>query len=337
MWTTVCLDDPISHRASSDKQYFLVHSKASIASILVSSSSGGNNAEENNNVLMALQQGERPARVALADFCSRTLADGFRKNLLLNTSSSTMAEEDGFGCCLALEPLEFVVGAGGGRRNKKQSNFTSSLTPYILERTDVWSTENNEIHVMMRAKVVTPKRDSSCDNNNNNNMDGKQLEQVTDALLTRCLGLGTPTFVTEAMNHVACAVVQEKLRQCVAKLDAVAFIADGSILPRKSGANNAPMASPPAVPCQAPTDSTMKQTLQIDLGLLRPFLVTSIVDKNKNKNEKTTTLSITGMIIPKGITLIAGGGYHGKVRERFSFVRYHCVCIVDRMETTNGY
>jgi hypothetical protein len=247
----------------------------------------------------------------LADFCSRTLADGFRKNLL---HTSTMAE-DGFGW-LALEPLDFVVCAGGGRRNKKQSNFTSALTPYILERTDVWSTEKNEIHVMMRAKVVTPRESSSSDNNHNNNhhndnMDGKQLEQVIDALLTRCLGLGTPTFVTEAMNHVACAVVQEKLRQCVAKLDAVAFIADGSILPRKSGANNAPMASPPAVPCQAPTDSTMKQTLQIDLGLLRPFLITSGVDKNKN--EKTTTLSITGMIIPKGITLIAGGGYHGKV------------------------
>jgi predicted ABC-class ATPase len=281
MWTTVCLDDPISHRASSDKQYFLVHSKASMASILSSS-------ENAQNVWTAFQQGERPARVALADFCSRALADGFRKNLL------TMED-------VALEQLDFAC--AGGRR-KKQSNFTSALTPYILERTDVWSTEE-DIHVMLRAKVTS----NNNNNNNNNNNSVGQLEQAASALLTR--SLGTKTFVAEAMNHIACAVVQEKLRECVAKMGAVAFIADGSILPRKSGANNAPMASPPAVPCKAPADSSMKQTLQIELGSLRPFLL------GKPSVENETTLSITGMIIPKGITLIAGGGYHGKVRCLF--------------------
>jgi hypothetical protein len=274
MWTTVCLDDPISHRASCDRQYFLVHSKASMASILSSS-------ENAENVWTAFQHGERAARVALADFCSRALTDGFRKNLL------TMED-------VALEQLDFAC--SGGRR-KKQSNFTSALTPYILERTDVWSTDE-EIHVMLRAKVT------SNDVNENNNIVG-QLELATSAILARCLG--TPTFVAEAMNHIACAVVQEKLRECVAKMGAVAFIADGSILPRKSGANNAPMASPPAVPCKAPADSSMKQTVQIELGSLREFLLA------KPRVENETTLSITGMIIPKGITLIAGGGYHGKV------------------------
>ena len=78
---------------------------------------------------------------------------------------------------------------------------------------------------------------------------------------------------------------QEFLRQSLQKMDLVAFVADGSILPRESGISGKPMKN--AVPFASP--ESMKVTLNL------PY-----------KGE------ISGMGIKKGITLIVGGGYHGK-------------------------
>lgn len=67
----------------------------------------------------------------------------------------------------------------------------------------------------------------------------------------------------------------------------VAFVADGAVLPRESGASGRPMKR---------TDTVLfcsSETLRISLDL--PHFGT-----------------ITGMGIPRGITLIVGGGYHGK-------------------------
>ncbi len=66
----------------------------------------------------------------------------------------------------------------------------------------------------------------------------------------------------------------------------VAFIANGSVLPRRSGISDLPMQKG-AVPFRSP--KSMEVSFELSDG----------------KN-------ITGMGIKKGITLIAGGGYHGK-------------------------
>ena len=75
------------------------------------------------------------------------------------------------------------------------------------------------------------------------------------------------------------------LRQKLDKDNLVAFVADGAILPRASGIDPKPLQG--AVPFQSPT------------SLRRSFDL-----PNRGKT--------TGMGIPKGITLIVGGGYHGK-------------------------
>ena len=66
----------------------------------------------------------------------------------------------------------------------------------------------------------------------------------------------------------------------------VAFVADGAILPRRSGVDERSL-GPAAVPFRSPAS--------LRVSLTRP-------------NGET----ITGMGIPTGITLIVGGGYHGK-------------------------
>src|SRR5215208_5518604 len=66
----------------------------------------------------------------------------------------------------------------------------------------------------------------------------------------------------------------------------VAFVADGSILPRESGASDRPLREG-AVPFEGPEE------LRVSVEL-------------PNRGE------IVGMGIPEGVTLVAGGGFHGK-------------------------
>lgn len=290
MWTATCLSDPVPSSSKS----FLVHAKIPFASLLADAK--------------AFQEGGRPARVALADFCARAIIEQFRTNAL--------TLEKGLHRC-TLEPLDF---AGASRRSKAKA--MNSQTPYVLERTDIFSTLEH-VNVMLRARV-TPESAAK----NGNESTARQFVEIATAELLGSF-LGPNHCATEAMGHIACVVAQNRLRESLAQMDAVAFIADGAILPRKSGANAAPMSSPPAVPCEAPTDSTLKQTLNVDMGALRPFL-------NRIDRSQSTMFSITGMVVPKGITLIAGGGYHGKVGTCLPwerdyghafFVSYKCVLV----------
>ena len=78
---------------------------------------------------------------------------------------------------------------------------------------------------------------------------------------------------------------QKTLREELKKRNLTAFVADGAVLPRESGVSDRPMRS--AVPFVSP------ESMRIEVEL-----------PHKGK--------LTGMGIPEGITVIVGGGYHGK-------------------------
>ena len=78
---------------------------------------------------------------------------------------------------------------------------------------------------------------------------------------------------------------QAFLRAELKKLDLVAFIGDGSVLPRESGVSDRPMKG--ALPFTSP------ESLAVSFSL-------------------PSGRKLRGMGIKRGITLIAGGGYHGK-------------------------
>ncbi len=78
---------------------------------------------------------------------------------------------------------------------------------------------------------------------------------------------------------------QQVIRQQLEQMGLCAFLANGSILPRESGVSDRPMKE--AIPFQTP--ESMKVTIDL------PHAGT-----------------VSGMGIPKGITLFVGGGYHGK-------------------------
>lgn len=137
----------------------------------------------------------------------------------------------------------------------------------------------------------------------------------------------SPGFVDGALRHVACAVLQQRARLQLASMDAVAFIADGAILPRKSGASSLPMASPPAVPFAAPPDSSMSsKSLIVEMGALWQYAPKpTVAEDEKEPDVSSTGIKLSGLCIPEGITLICGGGYHGKVRCNG---RRHASCFV---------
>jgi predicted ABC-class ATPase len=72
-------------------------------------------------------------------------------------------------------------------------------------------------------------------------------------------------------------------------------VGDGSLLPRESGASDRPLAAEGAVAFQAP------ESLRVEFDLLHPVQVDGELRR-----------SIGGLGVPAGVTLIVGGGYHGK-------------------------
>ncbi|MEJ7814865.1 MAG: ABC-ATPase domain-containing protein [Rubrobacter sp.] len=86
--------------------------------------------------------------------------------------------------------------------------------------------------------------------------------------------------------HVETVEDADYLRGLLPGLDLVAFVADGAVLPRESGASDRPLEEG-AVPFQSP------QEYRVEVELPNRGVV-------------------SGMGVPEGVTLVAGGGFHGK-------------------------
>ena len=95
----------------------------------------------------------------------------------------------------------------------------------------------------------------------------------------------------QAWHFVECVENQDAIRAQLLERGLVAFIANASILPRASGASDRPLTRA-AVPFQSPP------SLEVSFDLLNP--------------QAQGLSSVSGMGIPQGVTLIVGGGYHGK-------------------------
>jgi len=91
----------------------------------------------------------------------------------------------------------------------------------------------------------------------------------------------------DLFKHIYTVENQEILRGQLAERKLIGFVADGSILPRRSGVDQRPLPANKAIAFEAPDD------LAVELD--RPH-----------------GGKIRGMGIPEGVTLIVGGGYHGK-------------------------
>ena len=123
---------------------------------------------------------------------------------------------------------------------------------------------------------------------NGRTINATELEKILFDFLPVCIQKSffySSLNAKELQNYIELAEDQEFIRQTLPAKNLCAFIADGSILPRESGISSRSMKA--SIPFTSP------DSLRISINL-----------PHKGK--------ITGMGIPKGITLIVGGGYHGK-------------------------
>ncbi len=104
---------------------------------------------------------------------------------------------------------------------------------------------------------------------------------IADSLLARS------HTAEELWRHAAVNEDADALRAMLAERGLIAFVADGSILPRSSGIDDCPLRGESVIPFSSP------ESLRVSFSL---------------PNAGT----VSGMGVPKGVTLIVGGGYHGK-------------------------
>lgn len=147
----------------------------------------------------------------------------------------------------------------------------------ILTRT---ACEINENGITARFFVGFPA--------NGRTINATELEKILFDFLPVCIKKSffySSLNAQELRDYIELAEDQAFIRRELLIRNLCAFVADGSILPRESGISSRPL-----------KDSirfTSPESLRISINL----------------PHKGTT---TGMGIPKGITLIVGGGYHGK-------------------------
>ena len=149
----------------------------------------------------------------------------------------------------------------------------------VLERTACEINPKNG-DVKLRFEVGFPA--------NGRTINARELEKIVFGFLPEC--------VEQSLFYKNCdkkrvrsiidlAEDQQYIRDELEKKDLIAFVANGAILPRESGVSDKPMKG--AVRFQSPKE--MEVTMKLP-----------------HKGE------ISGMGIRRGITLIVGGGYHGK-------------------------
>ena len=167
-------------------------------------------------------------------------------------------------------------GSGGSGRVEIQR--TSQV---VLPRTSVVVTPER---IEARMAVGLPARGRSVDARAAETVLLEELPEVVRRGLVPAPRGGVDR--EEARLPVVAREDADHLRGLLPGLGLVAFVADGAVLPRESGASDRPLGDG-AVPFESPEE----YRVEVDLP---------------NRG------AVSGMGIPEGITLVAGGGFHGK-------------------------
>jgi predicted ABC-class ATPase len=186
-------------------------------------------------------------------------------------------------------------GAGGGWQGPKGGDI-QVLEPcqHVLEQSAVRIDRTNG-NVIAQITINLPARGRT--------ILGRAAEQI--------LGSTLPTMIQqsfyysnlpskdELQKHVESVEDQVWLQRQLETRNLVAFVRNGAILPRISGDDDRPMDARQAVPFTSPkggdsSNDRERQRMEVSFAL------------------PNAEITILGMGIPKGITLICGGGFHGK-------------------------
>lgn len=153
------------------------------------------------------------------------------------------------------------------------------LTQEVLERTSAFV---NEKYVEVRFTLGLPAQGRRILGYQAAEMLCEDIPQIVNKAL-----IYANLNPQEIRHQVETVEDADWLRDRLRERNLVAFVSDGAILPRRSGVDDRPLSADEAIAFQSPP------SLQVEFDC---------------PNRGT----VTGMGIPTGITLIVGGGYHGK-------------------------
>jgi predicted ABC-class ATPase len=167
------------------------------------------------------------------------------------------------------------------RRGTGKSGEISIIRPgqEILDRSSV---RVEDRHVEVRFSVGLPAQGRRVLGRAAAGMLCEDLPQI----VTRSLFFGS-LDANEIDEHLQTNEDADELRNQLGGADLVAFVEDGAVLPRRSGVDDRPMREGRVVAFRSP------ETLRVSLSL-------------------PEGRTVSGMGVPKGVTLIVGGGFHGK-------------------------
>lgn len=168
-----------------------------------------------------------------------------------------------------------------GSRGSGKSGKVSIDQPgqEILERTSAFTDENE---VEIRFTIGLPAFGRKIAGREAKNLFFNELPEIVNESLI-CERLDQEAL----QKHIETNEDADAARDVLRENGLIAFIADKSVLPRKSGIDPRPMPKEEVIPFESP--DSMRWELELP-------------------NRGT----ITGMGIPEGISLIVGGGFHGK-------------------------
>lgn len=178
--------------------------------------------------------------------------------------------------------MDTAAGGGGGWGGSKGGDLNVDCPgQHVLERTSCLLVDGRAIEV--RFTVALPARGRS--------IEGRSAARIlAEALPAACrASLYAAALDGAALAaHVTSVEDQEHLREVgLPAAGLIAFVANGAVLPRASGADDRPMAAAGVVKFRSPPG--MEVTVKLPSGR-----------------------SVSGMGIRPGITLVVGGGFHGK-------------------------
>jgi predicted ABC-class ATPase len=162
---------------------------------------------------------------------------------------------------------------------KSGAMFIDSPGQEILERSSAFVDDEK---VEVRFKVGLPARGRTIMGKAACRMIVEELPKIVNrALIYKSLDADALT------RHIEAGEDQDAMRSSLKDKGLVAFVANGSVLPRRSGVDDRPLSRGRVVAFRSP------QSLEVTL-------------------ETPNGGPVTGMGVPEGITLIVGGGFHGK-------------------------
>jgi len=200
---------------------------------------------------------------ALCDFITRVFAD------VISGGSGT-------------DWTQAVTGGGGWGGSKGGNIHVHVPGQFVLPRTSVTA---SKAHVEVRLQLALPARGRT--------IEGHRAAEIVGSGLIPAVrqSLFHDKLDAQALwEHVKSAEDQEACRTQLDEMGLVGFVANGAVLPRKSGVDDRPMTSkddPNLVMFKSPKSMEVKMELP-HKGVIH------------------------GMGIKKGVTLIIGGGFHGK-------------------------